>query len=72
MVHGRGNRRRTLGYPKGASETEKEAARAKYHAHNQAVEKLLEEKGFVMTDRTHPSAQVNRHLQTHPYPGDDC
>ena len=60
------------GYSEGASETEKEVARAKYHAHNQAVEKLLQEKGFAMTDQAHPSAQVNRYLQTHPYPEDDC
>ena len=29
------------------------------------VEKLLEEKGFVMTDEAHPSARLNRYLQTH-------
>ena len=60
------------GYPEGASEKEKEAARAKYHTHNQAVEKLLQEKGFVMTDQAHPSAQVNRYLKTHSQPEDDC
>ena len=52
--------------PQGATEGEQEAARAKYFADNQAVEKLLEEKGFVMTDQAHGSAQVNRYLQTHP------
>lgn len=62
----------SFSYPKDATEAEIEAAQERFFAHNQAVEKLLEEKGFVMTDRTHPSAQVNRHLQTHPYPGDDC
>ena len=50
----------------GATETEREEARRKYFAHNQAVEKLLVEKGFVMTDQAHPSARLNRHLQTHP------
>ena len=38
----------------------------KHFEHNQAVEKLLEEKGFVMTDKAHGSAIVNRFLQTHP------
>ena len=52
--------------PQGATEGEQEAARAKYFADNQAVEKLLEEKGFVTTDQAHGSAQVNRYLQTHP------
>ena len=39
--------------------------RAKYFEDNQAVEKLLEEKGFVMTDQAHGSARINRYLQTH-------
>ena len=49
-----------------ATEEEREAARVEYYVHNQAVEKLLEEKGFVMTDQAHGSALVNRYLQTHP------
>ena len=53
-------------YSQDATEAEKEAARDKHFAHNQAVEKLLEEKGFVMTDQAHASARMNRHLQTHP------
>ena len=52
--------------PQGATKTEREEARRKYFAHNQAVKKLLDEKGFVMTDQAHPSAQINRYLQTHP------
>ena len=52
--------------PKDATEAEREAARSDYFARNQAVEKLLEEKGFVMTDEAHGSALVNRYLQTHP------
>ena len=50
----------------GATMAEREAARDKYFAHNQAVEKLLEEKGFVMTDQAHVSARINRYLQTDP------
>ena len=42
-------------YPKDAAEAEKAAARGRMFAHNQAVEKLREEKGFVMTDEAHPS-----------------
>ena len=49
-----------------ATEAEQEAVRAKFFADNQAVEKLLEEKGFVMTDQAHGSAQVNRYFQTRP------
>ena len=52
--------------PKGATAAEREALRTKYFEDNQAVEKLLEEKGFVMTDQAHGSACVNRYLQTHP------
>lgn len=52
--------------PPGATEAEQEALQAKYFEENQAVEKLLEEKGFVMTDQAHTSAAVNRYLQTHP------
>ena len=56
----------SFGYPEDATGAEREAARAKMLAENRAVEKLLEEKGFVMTDQAHPSAQVNRYFQTHP------
>ena len=59
-------------FPKDATEAETEAAQGRFLAHNQAVEKLLEEKGFVMTDEAHPSAQVNRYLQTRPDAGDVC
>ncbi len=52
--------------PEGATVAEQEEARNRYFAHNQAVKKLLEEKGFVMTDQAHGSALVNRYLQTHP------
>ena len=51
--------------PQGATVAEEQEAKDKYLAHNQAVEKLLEEKGFVMTDQAHPSARLNRYLQTH-------
>jgi len=60
------------GYSKDATEAEKEAAKAGFIAKNQAVARLLEEKGFVMTDQAHPSAQVNRYLQTHPDADDRC
>ena len=53
-------------YPKDATEAERQEALDNYIARNRAVEKLLEEKGFVMTDQAHPSAQLNRYLQTHP------
>ena len=52
--------------PQNATEAEEAAARAKHFERNQSVEKLLEEKGFVMTDKAHGSAIVNRFLQTHP------
>ena len=52
--------------PQGATVAEREAARDKHCGYNQAVEKLLEEKGFVMTDQAHVSARINRYLQTHP------
>ena len=61
----------SYGYREDATEAEKEAARARILADNQAVEKLLEEKGFVMTDRAHPSAQVSRYFQTRPDADDD-
>ena len=53
-------------YSEDATAVEKKVAQDKYCAHNQAVEKLLEDKGFVMTDQAHVSARVNRYLQTHP------
>ena len=59
-------------YPQDATESEREAARERVFAANRAVEKLLEEKGFVMTDEAHPSAQVNRYLQTHPDAASAC
>ncbi len=49
--------------PQGASAAE---VRERHFAYNQAVEKLLDEKGFVMTDKAHPSARLNRYLHTHP------
>ena len=52
--------------PQDAAVAEQEEVRDKHFAYNQAVEKLLEEKGFVMTGQAHRSALVNRHLQTHP------
>ena len=64
--------------PKGATETEKKAARERYYAHNQAVEKELEEKGFVMTSKAHGSAILNRRFKTRPdawsqlRPGEDA
>ena len=41
---------------------ERYEVRDKYFAYNQAVEKLLEEKGFVMTDQAHGCVLVNRSL----------
>ena len=52
--------------PQNATEAEEAETSAKHFERNQAVEKLLEEKGFVMTDKAHGSAIVNRFLQTHP------
>ena len=40
--------------PEGATKAEMDALRDKFFADNQAMEKLLEEKGFVMTDQVHP------------------
>ena len=65
MAHG-------YSHPQDATEVEIQAAQERFFAHNQAVEKLLEEKGFVMTDEAHPSAQINRYLQTRPGAGDVC
>ena len=61
----------SYGYREDDTEAEKEAARARILADNQAVEKLLEEKAFVMTDQAHPSAQVSRYFRTCPDADDD-
>ena len=58
--------------PEGATAEEAEAARARFFAENQAVERLLEEKAFVMTDQAHPSAQVSRYYLTRPDAEDEC
>lgn len=50
--------------PQGATVAEERETRDKCHAHNQAVEKPPEARGFVMTDHAHASASLNRHLQT--------
>ena len=50
----------------GATKAECEALRSRFFADNQAVERLLDEKGFVMTDQAHPSAQVSRYFKTNP------
>ena len=50
--------------PQAATVAERQAVRDKHFAYNQALEKLLEEKGFVMTDQAHGSARINRYLQT--------
>lgn len=42
--------------PQGATTAEKEEARDKHLAHNQVVETLLENKGFVVTDQAYSSA----------------
>lgn len=52
--------------PQDATEAEKEASRTKFFADNQAIEKILEEKGFVMTDQAHCSARIIRYQLTHP------
>ena len=62
----------SYGIPEGASKAEMDALRDKFFAENQAVEKLLEEKGFVMTDKAHPSAQVDHYFRTRPDAGDEC
>ena len=58
--------------PEGATKAEMDALQEKFFAENQAIEKLLEEKGFVMTDKAHPSAQVDRYFRTRPDAGDEC
>ena len=49
-------------YIQGATVEEEKAARHKFFAYNQAVDKLLEEKGFVMTDQAHTRARISRYL----------
>ena len=51
-------------YRQDATEAEKAEAEAEYYARNREVAKFLKEKGFVMTDQAHPSAALNRYLQT--------
>lgn len=53
------------GMPQGATAAGRKEARNKHIARNRAIEKMLEEKGFVMTDKAHPIARINRYLQTH-------
>ena len=57
--------------PEGATRAEMDALQDKFFADNQVVENLLEEKGFVMTDKAHPSAQVDRYFRTRPDAGDE-
>ena len=60
------------GIPEGATKAEMDALRGRFFKDNQAVEKLLEQKGFVMADKAHPSAQVDRYFRTHPNASDEC
>ncbi len=53
-------------YSADASKKEKEAAKAEFYKYNQNVQKLLDEKGFVMTKDAHGSTQLNRWLLTCP------
>lgn len=55
--------------PQGATKAEQAELKARHYAHNQEVQRILDEKGFVMTDQAHPSAIVNRMLQTDPEAG---
>ena len=50
--------------PEGTTVAEQEVLHAKSTSRNKAVEKLLEEKGFVMTNEAHMSARLNRYQQT--------
>ena len=52
--------------PEDATEAEIKEAEDAFYAHNQKVQELLDEKGFVMTDQAHASAQLNRYLLTDP------
>ena len=53
-------------YIQGGTAEEEKAARHKFFAYNQGVDKLLKEKGFVMTDEAHTSARISRYLLIHP------
>ena len=52
--------------PKNATEEDVKEARAQHFSRNQEIEKLLEEKGFVMTDQAHSRAILERYMSTHP------
>ena len=56
----------SYGIAQGATKAEREALRDQFFADNRAVEKLLEEKGFVLTDQSHPSTRVSRYFRTNP------
>ncbi len=53
-------------YPADATESVVKALEEEQASRNQAVEKLLEAKGFVMTADAHPSARINRYLAMQP------
>lgn len=55
--------------PQGTTREEEAELRARHFKRNQEVQRMLDEKGFVMTDQAHPSAIVNRMLQTDPEAG---
>lgn len=57
--------------PQGATTEEEAELRARHFARNQEIERMLDDKGFVMTDKAPMSAQINRYLQTHPEAMDD-
>ena len=56
----------SYGIAQGATKAEREALRDQFLADNRAVEKLLEEKGFVLTDQSLPSTRVSRYCRTNP------
>ena len=51
-------------YPQDATPEEK--ARDEYLEYDRGIEKLLQKKGFLMTNQAHGCAILNRYLQTHP------
>lgn len=53
-------------HTQGVTEEGERAARARFFVHHQAVDKLLEEKGFVRTDQAHTSTRISRYLLIHP------
>ena len=53
-----------------ASEEERAEAKAQCYTHNQDVAKLMEEKGFHMTEDAHFSARVRYHYHTRPEAND--